>query len=621
MAELMPSLASCTGRMQSGERRFAERLLQKLEDDYLCWYDVPIGHKQIHPDFVIFNPLRGVLVLEVKDWKIDSIAEIDRRQARLHTQAGLSRASNPLEQARQNALRVNDLLCSDPQLRNPDQHRFAGKLIMPYGWGAVLTHITRKQFEQHGLGEVMEPDKVICRDEMLESVDPEAFQQRLWNMFTQVFAVKLSLPQIERVRWQLFPDLRIASQQGQFGLLDEAADFGIPDLIKVMDIQQEQLARSLGDGHRVIHGVAGSGKTMILAYRSLQLSRALPKPILVICYNVTLAARLRQLLEARGATAQVSVRSFHEWCGDLHSSYQVPRPPNRGDYNAWSDALVVSTIAAVERGQIPRAQYGAILIDEGHDFQPDWFRLIVQMLDPLSNSLLLLYDDAQSIYGKKRSGKFSFAQVGIQAVGRTTILKLNYRNTAEILSVAKLFADELLNSQLADDDNVPVIAPESVGRRGPLPELIHCDTAQREAELIADRIQDELAHGCNPSDIGVLVRYNYQGEAIGRQLARRAIPWRAARDADSKRKLFSGEPSIKIVSLHSSKGLEFTTTFIPRICEINRSEDDLADDARLLYVGMTRATDRLIMTHLAEPIFAQRMKAAISAVSAVKAAA
>ena len=35
-----------------------------------------------------------------------------------------------------------------------------------------------------------------------------------------------------------------------------------------MDLQQGKLARSLGDGHRVIHGVAGSGKNMILGYRA-----------------------------------------------------------------------------------------------------------------------------------------------------------------------------------------------------------------------------------------------------------------------------------------------------------------------------------------------------------------
>ena len=54
-------------------------------------------------------------------------------------------------------------------------------------------------------------------------------------------------------------------------------------MVRVMDLQQEQLARSLGEGHRVIHGVAGSGKTMILGYRCQYLAKVLAKPILVLC--------------------------------------------------------------------------------------------------------------------------------------------------------------------------------------------------------------------------------------------------------------------------------------------------------------------------------------------------
>jgi superfamily I DNA and RNA helicase len=53
-----------------------------------------------------------------------------------------------------------------------------------------------------------------------------------------------------------------------------------------MDLQQEILARNFGEGHRVIHGVAGSGKTLILAYRCQYLAQQQPKPILVLCFNV-----------------------------------------------------------------------------------------------------------------------------------------------------------------------------------------------------------------------------------------------------------------------------------------------------------------------------------------------
>ena len=73
MAVLIPAIGSCASRMTNGERRLAERLEQKLDDDYMLWYDVPIGPLQTHPDFVIIHPRRGILILETKDWRIDTV--------------------------------------------------------------------------------------------------------------------------------------------------------------------------------------------------------------------------------------------------------------------------------------------------------------------------------------------------------------------------------------------------------------------------------------------------------------------------------------------------------------------------------------------------------------------
>ncbi len=61
MAKLIPSLSSCLSRMTSGEKRFARRLEALLEDDYLCWFDIPLGGKRRYPDFIILHPARGIL--------------------------------------------------------------------------------------------------------------------------------------------------------------------------------------------------------------------------------------------------------------------------------------------------------------------------------------------------------------------------------------------------------------------------------------------------------------------------------------------------------------------------------------------------------------------------------
>lgn len=614
MARFFPVRSQCRFDT-SGERRFAERLDKLLEDDYLCWHNVPVGPRVRYPDFVVLHPRRGVLVLEVKDWRLTTIHRADKGSVELLTNEGLKRVANPLTQARVYALELQLLLKADPLLRQNARSPRPGELIMPWGWGLVLSNITRRQFEQTDLGEVLNPQQVICQDEMTESADPEAFQERLWGMFPQVFPCALSLPQIDRVRYHLFPEVRVSAQPGQFGLFG-AGEAELPSLIRVMDFQQEQLARSLGEGHRVIHGVAGSGKTMILGYRCAHLAKVSMKPILVLCFNRSLAARLRQVMAEKGLGEKVVVQHFHGWCKEMLAAYNVDAPPGSRDVDAYLAALVERTMDAVERGLIPRAQYAAVMIDEGHDFEPDWFRLVVQMVDPSSNSLLVLYDDAQSIYRSRKKGlDFSFASVGIQAQGRTTVLKLNYRNTLEVLTVARAFADDLLSGREAGEDGVPIITPQSAGRRGAFPELIACAGDREEWELIVARLQDERDAGRAWGDMAILYRYKRQAAVLEQVLARAGIPFASgAGNGKARDELFGERDSVKIVSMHSSKGLEFGLVVIPMLGQMPDPREDEADEARLLYVAMTRAIDRLLMTYQQASDFTQRVQKAIGGV-------
>jgi len=112
MATLLPAYSTCAGRMTAGERRLAQRLEAKLEHDYLCWFDVPVGPTNSHPDFIVLHPRRGLLILEVKDWKPDIIKSITKSDVSILTPSGLKHALNPLEQARQFAHAVVNVLGS-----------------------------------------------------------------------------------------------------------------------------------------------------------------------------------------------------------------------------------------------------------------------------------------------------------------------------------------------------------------------------------------------------------------------------------------------------------------------------------------------------------------------------
>lgn len=606
MALFFPARSACAFDT-NGERRFAERLEKKLEDDYLCWFNVPIGPKALQPDFMVLHPNRGILILEVKDWKIDTIHSITKGEAQLKVSGELKIDKNPLTQARVYALEAAVLLQKDTLLKQTSG-TYKGNLIMPYGWGVVLTNITRKMFEEHQLGAVIDEGRVICQDEMLESTLAENFQQRLWEMFHQVFPCQLSPEQINRVRYHLYPEVRISADSGQFGLLTEA-QAPMPSLLKVMDLQQEQLARSLGSGHRVIHGVAGSGKTMILGYRSQYLAALSNKPILVLCYNKSLASRLQQVIQKNQMGDKIEVQHFHGWCSQLLKRHQVKVAEGHGQY---FQRQVTSTIDAVQTGKIDHHQYAAILIDEAHDFEADWFKVVVPLLDPESDSLLVLYDDAQSIYKNNKTLSFTFSSVGIQARGRTTVLRTNYRNTLEILMVAKQFAHSIFtDTDEQQDDLVPTLNPDSAGRRGDMPEMHRFASGQDEWRYIAERIAQLIGLGLSPDKIAILYRHGHQAESAEKALALNGISFVSTRDDSGKRHLYSADPSVKVVSMFSSKGLEFDTVFIPHLNQMPKKDADLQSEARLLYVAMTRAIETLVFTYHQHSAFTEQVQHAI----------
>jgi UvrD-like helicase C-terminal domain/Nuclease-related domain/AAA domain len=601
MAVLIPPYTSCARRMTSGERRFAQRLESLLEPECLCWYDVPVGTKYQHPDFVLLD-CHGLLVLEVKDWKRDTIQKINPVSASLLTPTGLKEVGNPLLQARQNAFAVKNLLERDLQLRAPESDVHGGKLVCPYGFGVVLSEITRKEFNGTDLGEVLPPHLVVCKDEMSEGVKAESFQERLRGMFNVQFAHELTMPQVDRIRWHMFPELRIS--QGSLFESDDTfgEDAGADNLLRVMDLQQELLARGLGDGHRVIHGVAGSGKTLILGFRCEQLAKSTDKPILVLCYNVALAAKLEQLMMTRGLGERVVVRNFHRWCSDQLTLYHIEKPRQGPEFFS---GLVAAVISAVESGHIPRAQYGAVLIDEGHDFHAEWFKLVTQMVDPATNSLLLLYDDAQSIYGKKRSSGFSFKSVGVQAQGRTTILRMNYRNTDEILDCAYEFAKDTLTPAEAEEDGVPLVKPEMAGRHGPAPHVERLNSLASESLYIAERLTALHEQGSPWNHMAVLYSKQSIAPTLTRELKSRNIPYEWLKTSQTKR-FDSTHDSVKVMTIHSSKGLEFPIVAIAGIGFMPTEIDKSEDEARLLYVGMTRATEHLFMTASRDSPFVRR---------------
>ena len=317
------------------------------------------------------------------------------------------------------------------------------------------------------------------------------------------------------------------------------------------------------------------------------------------------------MLRDKGITeVKVSVQHFHSWCAEMLRLYQVPFPDRtKLKGNEYVKQLVSQVVLGVNEEKIPKGKYGAVLLDEGHDFKPTWFNLIVQMVDPETNSLLVLYDDAQSIYERRERGKFSFASVGIQARGRTTILKLNYRNTEEILSFAYEFAKGIMKpTEDSEEDSPVLVKPETVGRHGAKPIFTRLSSFSAETKHICDRILAYRDCGIAWNDMAIIYRSDFMGQSLSRILKSVQIPVEWLNEDSNSRRYKPEAQSVKLLTMHSSKGLEFPVVFIAGVGFMPNQSHVIADEARLLYVAMTRATDFLELSCDRDSAFVRRLE-------------
>lgn len=471
---------------------------------------------------------------------------------------------------------------------------FKGQPVFPFGHGVVFSNITRKQFEQTDLHEVFPPERCIFRDEMAESAAPDAFRERVWGMASRRIGPMLSLPQIDRVRARLFPEIRVTQIALPLDEPDAGASPANDRMLAVLDMQQELLARSMGEGHRIVRGVAGSGKTLILAFRAEQIARAASRPVLLLSYANGISGRLENAMQDRGVEDKVIVSTFHSWCWRMLREFGLPQPSNKDvpDYQERLAASVQAVLDAVERGLIPCGQYDAVLIDEAHDFEPQWLALAAKMVSPDTKALMIVYDDAQAIYkGRKRP---VWKQLGIEASGRTTVLKVNYRNTAQILRFARKFAADVIGAPgVCADNEDAILIPEDGGREGVEPMVRQCVSYDGEAHAIAEWLLGRKTAGYRWGQMAVLYPRHFVRDRFESVLAKHGVPVDVAKDHNNR--IQTKLDAVRFLSMHNAKGLEFPCVAIGGLGALET--ESIEDDVRLTYVAITRATHEAFITY------------------------
>ncbi|KTF60212.1 3'-5' exonuclease [Bacillus amyloliquefaciens] len=595
----------------SGERILFRTLKDWLPDDYIVYYEPEIHG--VRPDFIIIGPDLGLIVLEVKDYTKNTFYHFTRDQWTIRsTQGDLHSVKNPFERSRDNSFKVVEMLEKDKNLIQTEG-KYQFKLKFPYGYGVVFTRLSEIQLLESRVYDVIDPEFILSRDQIdpdHEHFSGDVMVEKLVQMFKVPFRLKepLTHEEINTIRYYLFPEIRLGAEVKETVPYRDQLLLSLRD-IKTMDLHQENMAKQIGDKHRLIRGVAGSGKTLILASRAKMLAKKHPDwNILILCFNISLSRNIIQMVRSMYAEPEKVCDTYSE----DHDALQAEVPDNvhvRNFHQWFKQDLQINNvddyIENIEKAEKVLPKYDAILIDEGQDFEGNWFKLVSLCLNPDTQSLLLVEDRAQSIYGNKRS---YLKETGFDFRGRSKILNINYRNTAQIVSLAwdfyETFADMQKKGQ-QEGEHIEIISPKSTKRKGPEAALIRCDNMEDEIRIVAKQILNFHAEKKIPySEIAILYRANLKGvvACIKHTLDEYGIPFYWITESkDSKRNFNPEEQTVKITTIDSSKGLDFQAVFIVKADLMPlEKEKDKDREVPLMYIGMTRSKQYLCITYSGE---------------------
>lgn len=249
--------------------------------------------------------------------------------------------------------------------------------------------------------------------------------------------------------------------------------------------------------------------------------------------------------------------------------------------------------------------YRAVIVDEAQDLTEMGLRLAHLLAGGnQEDGLFLLGDGQQSIY----PGGFNLANIGIDIRGRSTLLRVNYRNPRR---VAELAASIVTGSTYDDLDDQPQPGERDVKieREGGEPELCAFEDADEHDAALVARIDDLVdRQDTGPGDIAVLVPTNAMVKHYSGLISDLGY-------GTQKLASYDGTPNdlVKVGTFKRGKGLEFKRVLIPRLDAdgINerprRGEDENSHAERLelirrqVFVAVTRARDGVWIGWIDQP--------------------
>ncbi|MBL6433544.1 MAG: AAA family ATPase [Muribaculaceae bacterium] len=343
--------------------RVAYRLRNILSIDDILYIDAVVNEVAI--DFLIIRPNKGILIINLFEKDLGH-CKLSNDNKEIETED--CKYQNPIDRTKLCQTRIKDgieeLLIGT--IENNRNFSLIKKIV-------IFSENSIEQIKEFFKPNISFPNYTYIFGK--EFINDRTVSLHLYNaigfLSNNVFfddVIKRKLAKIISPSWHSYQEGRVGMQP-----------IGVQRKLSESSITQQKIS-----------GVAGSGKTQVLAFRAINAMKRTGGNVLILTYNITLANYLKyRLSEIREdfSWGKIDIYPYHQFFRIRAAECNL-----HVEFNSYENCNFFDNAKNHKK-------YSAIFIDEVQDYTTEWIRIVMQnfLLEP-NGELVVFGDPKQNVY-------------------------------------------------------------------------------------------------------------------------------------------------------------------------------------------------------------------------------
>lgn len=395
MAIFIPSVKPEDFNNSYGEMKVYESL-RSLNDKYTVFYSlswVGVNERRTvgEADFVILHPDKGVMVIEVKSGEIE-YKNGDWIQT--NTRSGVAKRIAPFVQARKSQFELLDRLVTGIK-------DFRLPMMCYCVWFTSININDKAELPPES------PREIILDRRSLDNAE-KAINTAFDYWGTKYKMVTLDNQQFQKVVNVLCPHFHVVPKlRTKIEEMEETYIQLTKQQASLLDFLEEQKTA-------VIHGLAGTGKTVLAIEKAKRLALQ-EEQVLLLCFN----SFLRDALKDNNVIPNVTFHNAHSLAYEIMGRSDLPIEKVLEEFEEYLEVVFHEE----------NWRYSNIIVDEGQDLDDRLLNRLYELVKKQGGCFYVFYDRNQYIMKNRTATWIEDAECRL-------VLHKNCRNTAEVFKTS-----------------------------------------------------------------------------------------------------------------------------------------------------------------------------------------